>query len=796
MKGWSLVYDSWKPEQQRLREALCTLGNGYMATRGAAEEARAGRIHYPGTYLAGAYNRLQTKIAGRLIENEDLVNWPNWLWLRFRLKGGAWFGIESVELLEFRQELDLQCGVLTRRLRFRDRKGHESSLVSRRLVHMGDPHLAAIEWTLTAHNWSGRIEIESGLDGTVRNEGVERYRRLSNEHLEFVEAGPVGEEAIYLVVRTNQSGIRMAQAARTQAFVEGEPLEVKRSLVERSALILQRLKLDCEAQRPIRIEKVVSVYTSRDRAISYAADAARQTITRVQSFEKLLASHRWAWNHLWHRCDIEIKGNQGTQLNVRLNIFHLMQSVSMHTIDLDVGVPARGLHGEAYRGHIFWDELYIFPFLNLSIPELIRALIMYRYRRLPAARRAAADAGFRGAMYPWQSGSDGREESQVVHLNPLSGRWIPDSTHLQRHLNAAIAYNAWQYYQATEDREFLSFYGAELILAIARFWASIAVLNPGRQRYEIRGVVGPDEYHTAYPDSDEPGLNNNAYTNVMAAWNLHCALEVVDLLDNVRRVELLGYLGIGEEELDKWADVSRRLFVPFHDDGIISQFEGYEKLEEFDWEGYRAKYGDIHRLDRILESEGDTPNRYKAAKQADVLMLFYLFSMEELEEIFSRLGYEFTPEIIPRNIEYYCARTSHGSSLSRVVHSWVLARSDREGSWQSFQKALKSDLEDIQGGTTPEGIHLGAMAGSTDLLQRCYVGIETRANVLWIDPLLPLELSEVKLRVRYRGHWISVHVMPGKLRVSLERGGPRPAMVGFRRKVHELKQGESREFEL
>ena len=176
--------------------------------------------------------------------------------------------------------------------------------------------------------------------------------------------------------------------------------------------------------------------------------------------------------------------------------------MSPHTIEFDIGVPARGWHGEAYRGHIFWDELFIFPFLTLRLPMLTRALLRYRYRRLPEARRAAQAAGYAGAMYPWQSGSNGREETQTLHLNPHSGRWIPDHTHRQRHINVAIAYNIWQYYQITDDHEFLYFYGAEMLLEIARFWASIATYNSSLDRYEITGVMGPDEYHTAYPGAD------------------------------------------------------------------------------------------------------------------------------------------------------------------------------------------------------------------------------------------------------------------------------------------------------
>jgi trehalose/maltose hydrolase-like predicted phosphorylase len=797
MDRWKLVYEGWDPECEPLREALTTLGNGYFATRGAMELVNAGGAHYPGTYLAGGYDRLKTEIAGRVIENEDLVNWPNWLCLSFRPEGGEWFAVESVEMLEYRQELDLQTGVMERIGRFRDSEGRETSLRSRRIVHMADMHLAAIEWTLTAENWSGRVELRSALDGTVKNDGVERYRQLNSQHLEPLEAAPVEGAGIYLLVQTVQSRTEMAQAARTQVFKGAEPLQVERRTDQRTGYIEECLSFECEQGQPLRVEKVVAIYTSRDWAISAPGNEACRAIQRVGSFDDLCRTHRLAWERLWYRCDIELEGARAAQLALRVHIFHLLQTVSPNTIELDVGVPARGLHGEAYRGHIFWDELYIFPFLQLRIPDITRALLMYRYRRLDEARRNARAQGFKGALYPWQSGSDGREETQVLHLNPKSGRWLPDNTQLQRHVNAAIALNAWRQYQATGRRDFICSHGARMILEIARFWADIATYNPERDRYEIRGVVGPDEYHTAYPDAEEPGLNNNAYTNVMASWVLDCACRVVGLLDDDCQIEIFEDLQISEEEVKQWNEISHKIFVPFHEDGtIISQFEGYEQLEEFDWEGYRAQYGDIHRLDRILEAEGDTVNRYKVSKQADVLMLFYLFSAERLAQLFEHLGYHFEPEMIPRNIEYYLRRTSHGSTLSAIVNSWVQTRGDRQRSWRWFEAAVRSDLADVQGGTTKEGIHMGAMAGTVDLVQRCFSGIALREGVLWLNPQLPKDLNEIRSRIQYRGHWFRFQINHENLTVTFEGAWEPYARIGFNGKVYTFKRGETKVFDL
>ncbi|MFO7586943.1 MAG: glycosyl hydrolase family 65 protein [Gemmatimonadota bacterium] len=791
LSDWTVTWRDWDPADQPLREALTTLGNGLFATRGAAEEARAGGAHYPGTYVAGGYDRLESEVAGRLIENEDLVNWPNWLPLSFRIEGGEWFDLEAARIEAFEQRLDLRSGVLSRSVEFRDRDDRRSRLESRRIVSMADPHTAAIDWVLTPLDWSGRIEIRSEIDGRVTNDGVARYRELDGRHLEVTDGGRTDEEGMDLVARSVQSRRVVAIAARTRVFEDGVPAAAERRTEAEPDRIAQLLTVEAGRRRPIRVEKIVSLHTSMDRAISEPRLASATAIRRLPGFEALLEGHRLAWRHLWHRCDLRIETpDRDPQTVLRLHVFHLLQTASEHSIDRDAGVPARGLHGEAYRGHVFWDEVFIFPFLNLRIPEITRALLLYRYRRLPEARHAAREAGFEGAMFPWQSGSDGREESQVVHLNPESGEWIPDDTHRQRHVSADIAWNVHQYHEATGDEEFMASYGIELLLEIARFWASIAELSPEKGRWEIRGVVGPDEFHTRDPGRDGPGVDNNAFTNVMASWVLHTALRALEGLSPQRRRELMERAGLVEEDLLRWDEIGRRLFVPFlGDTGVIAQFEGWDELEELDWEGLRERHGDIQRLDRILQAEEDDVNRYKATKQADVLMLFFLFSAEELEETFDRLGYEFDPESIPRTIEYYIARTSHGSTLSRIVHAWVLSRSDRPASWHLFRDALASDIDDIQGGTTSEGIHLGAMAGTVDLVQRCYAGIELRGDVLWLHPELPDQLERLAFPVLYRCRRLEVDIDHERFEVTFARGTGETVRIGLNGDVHEVGRG-------
>ncbi|MCF8030084.1 MAG: trehalose-phosphatase [Desulfohalobiaceae bacterium] len=810
-RTWSLDYNEYVPELEGLREALCTLGNGYFATRGAEPEMKADTIHYPGTYLAGGYNRLQTEMAGRIIENEDLVNMPNWLGLTFRIPGEEWFNVDEMELLSYNSGVDFKNGVFLRNLHVRDHAGRETRIYHRRIVCMHSMHMAALETGIVPVNWSGDLEIRSSLDGQVDNSGVKRYQKLNNKHLEPVGTSEIDERTLGLQVQTNQSKLAVAQAARTEVFQQRKPLRVQRECRRDSGYIAHDFRVELAENQGVRVEKVVSMYTSRDPAISEPFLEASDAVRRSGRLISLLRSHTQTWKHLWRRfaMEVELKVNGSpeeggqdydhyhyVQRTLHLYCFHLLQSASMHSLDIDVGMPARGWHGEAYRGHIFWDEIIIFPYLNFRAPQITRTLLMYRYRRLSTARQMAHDLGYKGAMFPWQSGSNGREETQSMHLNPNSGRWLPDKSHLQRHINVAIVYNIWQYCQISGDFEFLSFYGAEMILEIARFWSSITAYNEELDRFEIRGVMGPDEFHDGYLDADYPGVNNNAYTNVMVVFVMNRALELSELLPRQEWDQLCARLDVRKAEIDRWREISRKMRVVFHDGGIISQFEGYDQLLEFDWQGYKEKYGDIQRLDRILEAEGDTCNRYKASKQADVLMLFYLFSAEYLLSLFEQLGYELKREDIPKNIDYYLERTSNGSSLSYVVHSWVSARRDRRHSWRLFEEALKTDVEDIQGGTTAEGIHLGAMAGCVDIVQRCFTGLEARGNVLRFNPQFPEELDRVKFHLRYRGHWIELDINTDRVQIEALESGAEPVKVQIRDWVYYLEQGKTIECSL
>ncbi|MEU3141343.1 glycosyl hydrolase family 65 protein [Nocardiopsis alba] len=783
MNRRTLVYEATDPTPIGVRETLCTLGNGYFATRGAPPEARADGVHYPGTYVAGCYDRLASLVEGHRVENEDLVNVPDWTPLTFRHEDGHWFEAPAPDPPE-RVELDMGDGVLTRTFRVVD-EGRRTRVTQRRLVSMDDPHLAVLETALTPENWSGTVIVRSALDGGVANAGVPRYRDLNGRHLRPAGVGADTSGVAWLRSRTLTSGVEIVLASRTRVASGPGPSSVRSPMREDHVATDLTLELG-RGERSV-VEKTVALYTSRDRAIGDALGAARDALDACGGLDGLLSRHTRAWHRLWDACAVRVADEEEQRL-LDLCLFHLLQTLSPHTADLDVGVPARGLHGEAYRGHVFWDELFVLPFLDARLPEVSRGLLRYRWRRLPRARSAARAAGLRGALFPWQSASDGREESQSTHLNPRSGEWLPDHSHLQRHVGLAIAHNVWRHYRTTRDLAFLCDFGAELLLEIARAFSDMAVHDRASDRYGIHGVMGPDEYHDAYPGEDSPGLDDNAYTNVMTAWVLARALDVLRALPGPRRRGLQEAIGLGSDEIERFETVSRKLRVPFHE-GVISQFSGYERLAELDWETRRG----ARRLDRILQAEGDSVNRYKAAKQADVLMLFFLLSPEEVADVLRRLGLTVDPDLVPRTVEYYLARTAHGSTLSAVVHARVLARIDRKASWEFFREALKADAEDVQGGTTAEGIHLGAMAGALDLLTRCYGGLSTYDDVLSLDPVVPEEQSAFSYDLRLPGHWkVCVEVTHDHVRVTLPHAEGAALRVRIQGSEIEVPPGSSR----
>jgi len=766
--SWLLKYHDYDGEKERSREALLTVGNGYFGTRGALEESRANKVNYPGTYITGLFNRLVSKVGERDIENEDFVNAINWLPVSFRINEGPWFEFDpepSFEIEEIHRTLDMSKGEVRREMVVKDPEGRMTRLHTTRFAGMADPHRAGLRYALTPLNYEGVIELRSGLYGDHLNAGVERYNSLEQKHLEAVSessSGVLNE----LVVKTTQSNILIATCASSTV---NRASSVKNE--KGTGWVESHYTLELSSNEEVVLEKLVTIYTSRDTEAEDPLQECRSSLGAMTSYDGELKLSAGRWKELWDRMDVLISGDREAQKLVRLHLFHMMVSASPHHAGLDSGIPPRGLHGEAYRGHIFWDELYILPLFNLHFPEVVKSVLMYRYRRLDEARAYAREYGYEGAMFPWQSGSDGREETQIIHLNPLSGEWGDDYSSLQRHISLAIAFNIWIYYHGTGDLEFMEEYGAEILLDICKFWASKSE-EGSDGKFHIDKVMGPDEFHESLPGSDIGGLTDNAYSNIMVSWMMDKGFKTMDALGEKHRKRILEELSLSEEDLTRWKKIMHGLALHVSDDGVVEQFQGYFGLAELDWEHYREKYGDIHRLDRILKSEGKSPDEYKLAKQADFLMSFYNLGLEEVKRTIDRLGYKVKEDFASKNFDYYIARTSHGSTLSRLVHArlaWEIGMGDR--AWELYMEALRSDLVDIQGGTTGEGIHCGVMAGTVYDVLVSFAGLDLSGEIPALDPNLPGHWKGLQFRFTYRGKGILVSISGKQIKISGENMG-------------------------
>lgn len=764
---WSILYHDYDPVKEKSREALLAVGNGYFGTRGALEECDAGENNYPGTYMAGVFNRRVSGVGDRDIENEDMVNCPNWLPVSFRIGEGDWMDPNRVKIRSIDRRMSFRDGLLSREIIVEDDSGNRTRIRSRRIASMADMHTAALSYSVESMNYSGKLSVRSTLNGELINDGVERYRQLDQHHLESLDQGG-DRHSQYLLVRTNQSGIEIAIAARLRVWIDGSENGGSFLHLTRPGRVESEMEVTLKEGQILTLEKIVNIQTSRETGPGLSLQTARESLSGSDSFDRILFRSAGKWEEIWKEADIRLTGDRFAQKLLRMHIYHMMVTASPHNVHLDAGLPARGLHGEAYRGHIFWDELYVLNFYSLHFPEIVKSILMYRYRRIGEARKYAKEHGYKGAMYPWQSGSDGREETQVVHLNPVSGEWGPDHSSLQRHVSLAIAYNIWYYCWISGDEEFLAREGGEMLLEICRFWASKCLKDTDNGRYFIPKVMGPDEFHEKLPESEEGGLTDNAYTNLMVAWLFEKMTGLLETSPEKMFRGLKNKIRLGTDELAQWKDIRKNLSVPMNESGILAQFEGYFDLKELDWDAYREKYDNIHRMDRILKAEGKSPDDYKVAKQADTLMSWFNLEDAEIGDLLKDMGYHPGENILEDNFDYYIRRTSHGSTLSRIVHAYLANQLGRRGlAWELYMEALSSDYVDIQGGTTAEGIHAGVMGATVLFVIQSIAGIHFRDSVLYIEPGFPEGWKKLEFNFAFRKKYYIFEVFPDKVFVQL-----------------------------
>lgn len=724
--SWKIKYFEKDNKKEVLRESLCTVGNGYMGVRGCFETQRNSENHYPGFYVAGIYNEIKKKVRGKNAVNNSIVNLPNWLLIEIDIGNSKKINPFEQQILDYKKELDMKKASLIHKIVFKDKRGRISELNSQRFASMYNKNVASLRFSFKPINYSENIKIRSLVDSTVKNDNVVRYRGLGSNHLDTISK-EANNNRFSLLVKTKTSDYKIAITGKHVS-------NLQRKSVKERGFVGEEFEIRGHKGKEYSFEKIVSVMTSRETGSP--KEESERVISKAKNFDSLFREHRKSWEKYWDKADIYIERDRFTQRTLRFKSYHLITTYSHNSTEIDVGIPARGIHGEGYRGHIFWDEIYTLPFYVHNFPEVAKAQLMYRYNRLAEAKENAKSLGYKGAVYPWQSADTGKEETQTIHYNPKGDSWGPDYSMNQRHISIAIFYNIYKYVTHTNDWDFIKKYGLEVMVEIARFWSDKARHERKKDKYHIEGVMGPDEFHEKYPGKRNPGFKDNAYTNVMVAWLMKTLVEMIRSVPS----DLLSYLKLSDKEIERWKDMSEKMNVIVKN-GVIMQFDGFDDLKEIDWKKYIEKHGDVRRMDRILKAEGKSPDEYKVLKQADTLLIFYLLNLDETVHLLRKLGVKIndSKNFLKKNYNYYLSRTSHGSSLSKFVHNSIYMKFNKGGSdsWDLFVDSLESEIKHGLTKDSHEGIHCGLMAGTINLARKYFAGIKTHSRGISIKPSFP-----------------------------------------------------------
>ncbi len=733
---WLLGVDGWAAKREPAIEGAFALVNGYLGTRAAVEEGSDASV--PATFLAGVFDTptqssaqdAATPERQAIAPTAELVVAPDWSKLRVVIDGVP-LEMETAEVLAHRRTLDLRRGMLVREWRLRT-GGRTTRLRSLRFASLDDRHVLGQAIEVMAEDWSGELTVEAIVEGGVTNEGGVRH--LVGHRTRRFQGG------MLLETTTKQShiGICMAtstalsreDAAGAQAASAGA---VREDVIGERALVW-RCRVAASPGRPWRLHKLVTVFTGRDDPEPAARAAERLAEATAAGLPALLERSAAAWADHWATADVEVAGDDELQRRIRFALYHLIGCANPE--DRRSAPGARSLTGERYKGHVFWDnEIFVLPFLIHTDPPTARAALGYRHHTLPAARANARDRGWRGAAYAWESADTGGDVTPAYYDLPSGERKDTRTGEQEHHLNADIGFAIWQYRQATGDDDHLLAEGAEILLELARFWASRGERGPDG-RWHVRRVIGPDEYHE--------DVGDNAYTNQLAGWLLDRAAELTDWLRDQhpdRWRSLAAALGLDEAEPAGWRAIAAGLVDGFDPQtGLIEQHRGFHQLEEIDLASFEPRTTTFEVL-----LGWDALGRLKLVKQADVVMLLAL------------LGERWSREVHEANFSYYEPITAHDSSLSPSMHALVAAwLGDLDTAQRYLDHAARLDLDFDQGVTAAGGVHIAALGGMWQALVLGFGGMTVTDGEPRFAPHVPDAWGSLRFRVRWRDRLLEV----------------------------------------
>ncbi|MDZ7878224.1 MAG: family 65 glycosyl hydrolase domain-containing protein [Saprospiraceae bacterium] len=746
---WRVVENGWNAEHNEVSESLCAIGNGRMGHRANFEETYTGKT-LKGSYVAGVYYPDKTKVGwwknGYPEYFAKVLNAPSWIGIQIEIDGEE-LDLATGEVLDFQRILDMQHGFLERSATVKMASGKIVKIHSKRFCSLVDDECGAIRYALTAVNFSGKISITNSVDADVSNKDTNWDEKFWNEVTKLVK----NSQAV-VVAATKKTDFHVATGMKFRIFVNGkendEFVSFRRKRDKYAACTVDLAGITEGSE--IVVYKYAAVLSSENHPKETLLKRCQEVLKKFEkkTFEGALTEQKNAWLAKWDASDIEIAGDIAAQQGIRFNIFHLNQTYTGEDDRLNIG--PKGFTGEKYGGSTYWDtEAYCLPFYLVNADEKVaRNLLVYRYKHLQKAIENAQKLGFThgAALYPMVT----------INGEECHNEW--EITFEEIHRNGAIAYAIFDYINYTDDKKYLSEFGLEVLIGIARFWAQRVHFSTLRNQYVMHGVTGPNEY--------ENNINNNWYTSYIARWCMQYAAESLAYVEENHRA---AYNAILEKtnfntqtELAKWKDICDNLFLPSDEKlGVFLQQDNYldkELLTVNDLTPEQRPINQKWSWDRILRS--------CFIKQADVLQGLYLFEDD------------FDVETHRRNFEFYEPRTVHESSLSPCVHvilACLIGNYDK--AMEMYLRTSRLDLDDYNN-DTEDGLHITSMAGTWMSVVKGFGGMRVKNGVVHFNPYLPEAWDSMSFKVRFRG--ASMDIKVSKSGIEVENLGSSPIEVMVR----------------
>ncbi|MGV8983327.1 glycoside hydrolase family 65 protein [Clostridium sp.] len=732
MDLWNIPLNEYNSYDNKKYETLFTLANGYRGMRGALEFSSKGNR---GNYIAGIFDKSQSQVT-------EIVNLQDPLGFNIYIEDEK-LDIDECVLQSFKRELDMHSGILHTRFIATTKNDKSVEIKCERFVSRNKINRWGAKYEITPLNFNGKVFIENYIDGSVTNGTWDVMNKTKHFKVRSICDSSPG---IALTIETNDNSTKVLELTTLMGENESGNIFKTRRYSKFGETVSEVYETYMIEGKISTILKYGISLRDKDTKCDLLTAGAKEIKDFIKDgYETELGEHKKIWEKIWSEIDIKIDGDEKAQIGIRFNLFQL--SASAYDGDTKVSIAAKALHGEGYKGHIFWDtEVFMLPFFIYTRPKVAKALLMYRYNTLQGARENAAITGYKGARFAWEAADEGLEVTPkwgVDYDGNAVRIWTGDEEY---HINSDIAFGIVEYYRATNDKEFLVNYGIEILLDTAKFWQSRVEYSKVEDRYEISSVIGPDEFHEH--------VDNNVFTNYLAKWNIEKALFFKDWLkteDNVVYKVLCSKLGLNDEDFKLWDIMAKKMYIPKSEDGmIIEQFEGYFELADIEITQY-----DENEMPVWPDFEGNKLGETQLIKQADVAQLMIM------------LPEEFPDEVKKSNYEYYEKRTMHKSSLSPSMYSILgLAVGDRQNAYKYFMKAIFTDLEDNQG-NTDFGLHAAASGGSWQSAIFGFVGLRVnKEGILNINPWLPEQWEGLSFNINWKGSRVSISIFKDNIEVS------------------------------